>query len=95
MTESQAQQCPNCGQRADSMAKFCPNCGQALQVTQSQPGSGYSPQSAPGSMHPPQQSGPSAGKIVAWIVGILAILLIGIPVALVALVILLRVLGVF
>jgi uncharacterized OB-fold protein len=84
--------CQNCGQRVNPMANFCPNCGQPPQVSQSQPGQ---TQTQTGSMHPPQQSGPSAGKIIAWIVAGLAIVFIGIPIGLVALVILFRLLGLF
>ena len=94
MTEAQAQHCPDCGQRADSLAKFCQNCGGALQVPQSQSGPVYPPQSPPGAMHYPQQSGPSAGKIIGWVLAVLGIL-IGIPIALVFLVVLLRLLGLF
>ena len=77
------------------MANFCPNCGQPRETPQ--------PQSAPtqtqaGPMYPaqypPQQSGPSAGKLLAWVFGVLG-LLIGIPIALVLLLVLFRLLGIF
>jgi uncharacterized membrane protein YvbJ len=95
MTELKLHHCSNCGQPTDIMARFCQNCGQPLQETQSQPGPGYPPQSTTGAMHPSQRPGPGAGKIIAWIVGALFLIFIGIPIALGVLIILFRILGLF
>ena len=85
-----AQYCQNCGQPLDPTARFCPSCGTARDARQPQP----APTQTPGGpMHPPQQqSGPSAGKVIAWVIGILATLLIGIPLALVLFVVFLQLL---
>jgi hypothetical protein len=94
-SSSTAQYCQNCGQSLDSTARFCPSCGTAREAPQ--PGIAPTHTQA-GPTHPPQympqQSGPSGRTILGWILAVLGVI-IGIPFALVLLVVLARLLGIF